>query len=94
MVLRESPTTQRSGFFLDFMETDAQKKWSFAINDGEASFYKTIWLPSNHNDLIESGTGSQQRRIGSKCYLNSLSKGKNHSNQAIFRFLFAYLQIL
>lgn len=39
MVLRESPTTQRSGFFLDFMETDAQKR-SFAINDGEAPFYK------------------------------------------------------
>ena len=40
MVLRESPTTQRSGFFLDFIETDAQKKRSFAINDGEAPFYK------------------------------------------------------
>ena len=57
-------------------------------------FTKTTWLPSNPNDLIESGTGSQQRRIGSKCYPNSLSKGKNHSNQAIFRILFAYLQIL
>lgn len=57
-------------------------------------FTKTTWLPSNHNDLIESGTIAQRRRIGSKCYLNSLTKGKNHSNQAIFRFLFAYLQIL
>ena len=27
MVLRESPTTQRSGFFLDFMETDAHPNY-------------------------------------------------------------------
>jgi hypothetical protein len=39
-------------------------------------FTKTTWLPSNHNDLIESGTGSQQRRIGSKCYPNSRTTRK------------------
>ena len=57
-------------------------------------FTKTISLPSNHNDLTESRKGSQKRRIESKYYPNSLSKEKNHSNQAIFRILFAYVQFL